>query len=103
MSNKTIIPLESPVTIGDDTITELSLRRPSGKDVRELGFPYRLTAIGDVAIDAGIACKYASRLAAVPPSTIDALDPVDISTLAQTVLGFFMASAAPTPTSPQGS
>lgn len=92
------ITLSSPIQAHGAELTELSLRRPTGKDVRELGFPYRMSSDGDtVLLSADVVAKYVARLAAIPPSAVDQLDPSDLNGLGWQVAGFFL-SAAQTPT-----
>ena len=89
-----VITLMTPITVGDETIKEITLRRPTVADTRKVGrLPYTFGKDGEVAIDTDIAAKYISACGAIPPSTVEKLDITDFQTLAYTVLGFFMVSA----------
>lgn len=91
------VKLTKAITAHGEEISELDLREPTGKDVQELGFPYIVLMTGDdqaLQIQAKTVGKYVSRLAAVPPSTIDQLSASDLSALSGVVLGFFGVEAA---------
>jgi hypothetical protein len=86
------VPLSKPITVGDDQIKELELREPTIDDVVELGYPY-LMVVGDgdtkMELRPSVVVKYASKLAAVPPSGIKKLSLADLSKLNAAVMGFF--------------
>lgn len=87
------ITLTKPVTAHGEEIGEFEMREPTGKDVRELGYPY-LVLVGDqgasgIELRPGVAMKYASRLAGIPPSSLDQMCPADISAITGVVMGFF--------------
>lgn len=91
------ITLSKAITAHGADVTELELREPTGKDVQELGFPYIVLMNGDdqaLQIQVKTVGKYVSRLAAVPPSSIDQLSAGDLSALAGAVLSFFGVEAA---------
>lgn len=100
MSKESMINLAVPITASGESVTQIKLRRPMGKDVRELGYPYKMGADQAVTLQAGIVAAYISRLAEIPTSSVDLLDPVDFNTLGFEILGFFLNSdAATTPSS----
>lgn len=99
MSKESVITLFAPIVAGEETIAQITLRRPTGKDVRELGYPYKLGADQAVTIQAGIVAAFISRLADIPPSYVDRLDPVDFNTLGFEVIGFFLNTDAAAPSS----
>lgn len=90
MSDPVTITLAAPIKAHGEDVSTLTLRRPEGKDVRELGMPYKLMADESMIIQTDAVARYVSRLAAVPLSSVDQLDPVDFNTLAWTVAGFFL-------------
>jgi hypothetical protein len=90
------ITLTKAITAHDKEISELELREPTSKDVQELGMPYVILAGGDdqaIQIQVKTICKYAVRLAAIPPSSVDQLSASDINGLVGVVMGFFGVEA----------
>jgi len=90
------IKLKNPITVGGETIVELNLREPTVSDVAELGYPY-LVVTGDVGTGMQLLPKvtlnYVSKLAAVPPSSLNSLTLSELSELQGCVMGFFMVGA----------
>lgn len=89
------ITLQKPVRAHGDDIGVLELREPTGKDVRELGFPYHAGAEGGLKLDTGVIAKYVSRLGGIPPSVVDDMSPVDLNTVSWEVAGFFLGTSTP--------
>lgn len=89
------IKLSKSVRAHGDELYVLELREPTGKDVRELGFPYTASGDAGVKMDAGVMAKYISRLAGVPPSSVDEMQPSDLNTISWEIVGFFLGSSAP--------
>ncbi len=89
-----MIALTQPIKAHDETVESLTLRRPTGKDVRELGYPYKISADESVSLQADVIARYIERLAAIPRSSVDQMDPVDLNAAAWAVAGFFLGSAA---------
>ena len=89
------VTLSKPIEAHGETLAELTLREPSGKDIRTFGMPYRIGAEdGSVIIDAAAMHRYIAGLAAVPPSTVDKMPPADWSAAMAAVMGFFGVAAA---------
>lgn len=88
------ITLTKPVRAHGEDVHVLELCEPTGKDVRELGFPYTTTGDGGVKLDAGVVAKYVSRLAKIPLSSVDAMSPVDLNSISWDVAGFFLETSA---------
>lgn len=88
------IKLSKPVRAHGEDIHILEIREPTGKDVRELGFPYTTTGDAGVKLDAGVVAKYVSRLAGVPPSSVDEMSPADLNNLSWEVASFFLGTSA---------
>ena len=88
------IKLSKPVRAHGEDIHVLELREPTGKDVRELGFPYTASGDAGVKMDAGVIAKYISRLASVPPSSVDEMQPSDLNTISWDIVGFFLGNSA---------
>lgn len=84
------LPLTKPVQAHGETLHGLELRDPTGKDVREIGYPYQLNTDGSVKLLAGVVAQYLTRLASVPPSAVDQLSPGDLNSAGWLVAGFFL-------------
>lgn len=86
------LTLSKPITAHGEELTELELREPTGDEVCEIGFPY-LLHINDgetmIELRPKLIRAYVSKLAGVPPSSLSALSPADISTATGVVMGFF--------------
>jgi len=89
------IQLTTAVRAHGEDLYVLELREPTGKDVRELGFPYVTTGDAGIKLDAGIIAKYVSRLAGIPLSSVDAMSPADLNSISWDVAGFFLGTSAP--------
>lgn len=84
------LPLARPVEAHGETVAALTLREPTGKDLRQCGLPYRISMeTGEATIDAPAMAKMIAALAAVPPSTVDRLSAEDWQAAMAAVLGFF--------------
>ncbi|MBW6399982.1 phage tail assembly protein [Roseomonas sp. HJA6] len=92
----TTVPLTKPIEAHGETLSELTLREPTGKDIRLCGMPFRIGAEdGSIIIDTSAMAKMIGGLAGLPPSAIDKMPPSDWSAAMAAVLGFFgMAPAA---------
>jgi hypothetical protein len=87
------VQFKKPILAHGEEVSEIELREPTGKDVMELGFPY-LVIISDgddqaIEVRAKVVGKYVSRLAGIPPSSLEKVSPEDFSMLMGVVLGFF--------------
>ncbi|QIM43933.1 phage tail assembly protein [Leclercia adecarboxylata] len=88
------IQLTTAVRAHGEDLFVLELREPTGKDVRELGFPYVTTGDAGIKLDAGVIAKYVSRLAGIPLSSVDAMSPADLNSISWDVAGFFLGASA---------
>ncbi|UFH49928.1 phage tail assembly protein [Pseudomonas sp. KNUC1026] len=86
------IALNTPIQAHGETLTELTLRRPTAKEA----LPYKIDADQAVSLDLDVAAKYIAACAEIPPSSVDQLDLADLNTLAWQVAGFFMVPASKT-------
>jgi len=84
------IELSHPVSAHGETISVLEFKEPTGKDVRELGYPYQMNQDESIKLQAHIIAKYIVRLAGVPLSTVDQMTPGDLNTAGWLVAGFFL-------------
>lgn len=86
-----VVKLSKPVTEGETSLAELTLREPTLDDIAALGYPYvALNTESGAAIQVlpAVVIKYVSRLAAVPPSTVKQLSLQDFSAVQNAVIGF---------------
>lgn len=89
--------LSRPIRAHGDDRTTLTLAEPTGKDVREIGLPYKMGADEAIVFDMDKVARYIVRLAGIPMSSVDAMSPADLTRLALEITGFFSASE-PVPT-----
>lgn len=82
--------LMAPVPAHGETLHVLEFEEPTGKDVRELGYPYQMNQDESIRLLSHIVAKYIVRLARVPLSTVDAMSPADLNAAAWLVAGFFL-------------
>lgn len=91
------IALSKPIAVHGEEVTELELREPTGEDVMALGYPY-LIIIGDgdeqaMELRPKVIARYVSRLAGIPPSSLNKVSPADFSGMTGAVMGFFGVEA----------
>ncbi|ENK7136593.1 TPA: phage tail assembly protein [Enterobacter roggenkampii] len=84
------LELSNPVNAHGETISVLEFNEPTGKDVRELGYPYQMNQDESIKLQAHIIAKYIVRLANVPLSTVDQMSPGDLNSAGWLVAGFFL-------------
>lgn len=89
----TTITLSTPIQAHGDQVTELTLRRPTTRECRQIGqLPYRVEKDESVGLNLDVAAKYIVVCAGIPSSSVDQLDVTDLNGLAWALAGFFMAS-----------
>ena len=84
------LELNHPVTAHGETVSVLEFNEPTGKDVRELGYPYQMNHDESIKLQAHIIAKYIVKLASVPLSTVDQMSPADLNSAGWLVAGFFL-------------
>ncbi len=90
------VPLKKPIQAHGQTLSQLTLQTPKGKDIAACGLPRTFTRKGDTSmmiVDAAAIHAYIVRLGNIPPSSADSLDAEDWIDAMGAVLSFF----APTP------
>lgn len=95
-----VIKLSKPLLVGEEIIDEITLRQPTVKEVAEIGYPFIVVSTDNgsgVDLRPKVVLRYVSKLAAIPPSSLDELSLGDLSALQAEVMGFFGQEAA-TPT-----
>ncbi|MBJ4573266.1 phage tail assembly protein, partial [Salmonella enterica subsp. enterica serovar Give] len=63
------LELKKPIIAHGETLSVLEFDEPTGKDVRELGYPYQMNQDESVRLLAHVVSKYIVRLAKVPQSS----------------------------------
>lgn len=90
-----IVKLTTPIDAHGETLSELTLRKPNGKDIRINGMPFRMNSSDESIItDSAVVHRYIASLAGIPPSAVDRLSPPDWVSAMSTVLDFFGVGAA---------
>ncbi|WP_312315417.1 phage tail assembly protein [Atlantibacter sp.] len=84
------LQLTKPINAHGEAIHVLEFSEPTGKDVRELGYPYQMNQDESIKLLSGVVSKYIVRLANVPQSSVDQMSPADLNTAAWMVAGFFL-------------
>lgn len=82
------LKLSTPINAHGETVTELELRDPTARDLRELPFS-GLKTFGDM-------YPIISSVAGVPPSSVDQLSAADIVEAINFIAPFFDRSATST-------
>ncbi len=91
------ITLSQSIEAHDQSLNELTLRRPTVQEVRAIkALPYKIDKNEDVSLDMDVAAKYIAVCAGIPPSSVNQLDLADLNALSWVVAGFFMTSASAT-------
>lgn len=94
------IPLRQPIKAHGGDLHALVLRRPTGRDIRTCGAPYKITQDSEIAVEAAAMHRMIAQLAGVPPSSIDQLDAADWDRASQAVLGFITGTTPETAPAP---
>ena len=91
------LELKKPIIAHGETLSVLEFDEPTGKDVRELGYPYQMNQDESVRLLAHVVSKYIVRLAKVPQSSVDQMSPADLNAAAWLVAGFSSSLTAEYP------
>ena len=86
----TELTLSRPISAHGENLHVLEFTEPTGKDVRELGYPYQMNQDESVKLLANVVSKYIVRLAGITQSSVDQMSPADLNTAAWLVAGFFL-------------
>ena len=87
-----VVPLAKPISVGDEEISQLELREPAIKDIRDLGYPFIVVqgkSGGGMEVLPDVVLRYAARLSGNPPSSLDGITLGDLSKLQVAIIGFF--------------
>lgn len=94
------VKLRVPIKAHGEEVSELELREPNTGDAIAIGkMPYTLGEGGRVQPVPDVAAMYLSRMAAVPPSSIEQLHLADFNNAAWIVADFFWKPAVAKSTS----
>src|SRR5215469_7383652 len=98
------IALMKPIIAHGKETSELSLREPTGKDLRKTGVPFRVQPDGIPTYDTEACAKLISELAAIPSSSVDQLDALDFVRLCDALITPFFSpvSSQKTPSTDTG-
>ena len=80
--NKTNVKLAEPIMVGDQKLTEVTLRRPKVKDLRALDH------LDVNANDLTRGIEMVAILTGLTPETIDELDAADFAAISDVIAGF---------------
>ncbi len=87
-----VLTLTKPVTFGDQVLAQITLREPTGKDLRTLGLP-----IGGDGLDTTVMAAWISQLSEQAPPVVDMLCLRDWLAASSMVAGFFPQPPPPKP------
>ena len=91
--------LTTPVQANGKEISELTFRKPNGKDIAENGVPFssEVTKSGGQRqhIDSAAIAGYISSLAGIPPSSVNMLSAEDFMSAMTEIMSFFVPSEIP--------
>lgn len=92
MSDSVTIKLSSPVTVLDETVSEVTLRQPRGKDLIEVGNPLKMgtSSGGDVVADINmpVMARMIARLANLTSTAVEDMSGGDLLRISLQVVGF---------------
>lgn len=84
-----LIKLNEPVKFGDTELTELHLKSPKGKLIKQIGLPFSFNHDGSFEMLTDRCAKYISECASIPMSTVDELGAEDYLQICAEITGFF--------------
>lgn len=97
MADPVTVALTTPIP-GDaafgQPILIITLRPPTGRDLRKCGVPVTVSDAGVGDINAEAIARYIAELGGLPPAAVDAMTAVDWQACMVAVLGFFAPPAA---------
>lgn len=91
--------LSKAITAHGESVSEINFRAPTVEDITRIGFPFSADDDGGTTPNAKLVAQYIVRLAAIPLSSVNQLQPTDFMKATGEVLGFFGNSAEEAPES----
>ena len=96
--DKLIIQLSSPIQFGREEISELNIRRPTGRDLMGLELKFSPDSI---IIDTKTIFSLVGRLTSIPSNVLAQMDSADAFTLCAEMQGFLLSGRQTGQTTPQ--
>ena len=87
------VRLSVPIPVMGEMIKELTLRRPTGLDLMEIGMPVVFDQSGAMVHNYSIVGAMINRLGSIPPGSVQKMDSQDMVKAALKMTGFFMPAA----------
>ena len=84
-----LMKLTEPVKFGDTELTDLHLKSPKGKLIKQIGLPFSFNQDGSFEMLTDRCAKYISECASIPMSTVDELGAEDYLQICAEITGFF--------------
>lgn len=84
-----LMKLTEPVKFGDTELTELHLKSPKGKLIKQIGLPFSFNQDGSFEMLTDRCAKYIAECASIPMSTVDELGADDYLQICAEITGFF--------------
>lgn len=97
MAEQPTLSLTAPIEAHGETISILTFRPPTGRDIRECGLPFVLgqSDAGHTSkFDGATIARYISKLAGIPTSSVDKLSAPDFLAATGIIGGFFAEAPA---------
>lgn len=96
----TTYTLNAPIQAHGEQLTELTLRRPTIQEVRNIKMLPYVVGENDMPVaEVEVAAKYIAVCAGIPPGSVNQLDLSDLNRLVWMVIGFFLSAATKAPDS----
>lgn len=89
MPETAIVPLDTPIQRGDNTIASITLRKPRAGELRGLS----LSELLSTNVDAHIKLLPRISTPTLIAAELEAMDPADLAALASEVVGFLLPKA----------
>ncbi len=94
MVDTVTVKLTRPVVNIDQTITSVTLRQPTGRDLVACGYPLKFTAEGGTEVDAASMHKLIGRIGNISNLAMDNLPAADWQACCLECMGFFAIPAS---------
>ena len=95
MSETVTISLSRPIVNIDQTLTSVTIREPTGKDIAAAGYPLRFGADGVTEVDAKVMNTLIARLANLTVRAMDTMPAGDWQNCCLVTMSFFGSGGSP--------
>lgn len=93
-------PLSKAIKAHGEEVSEVTLRRPTSKEIKQIGrMPYLLDDGGKPTPNMAVMSDYLVVCLGIPESSLDQLELVDLNQLTWSVVGFFLNAGSTASTS----